>query len=183
MGIKMDKRKIFKKTIAFLLCLSFLITPIVKETMPIQADVPQASKNYFNKCYNSITNIFSLKPRPKVIALAYLVGRDDMAAASWLSSTVTRHALYAVDPDTEIQGHKYDSKYYPQDNLEYLKDLKENYTNNFLASNLIYNLPQGAQYIEREGCMFMVVACDEEWVTILQAFIKFREIRYGLILD
>lgn len=50
--------------------------------------------------------------------------------------------------------------------MEYLRDLKDNYKNNFAYSNKIYSMPKGAQYLEREGHMFSVVACDEKWVTI-----------------
>ena len=79
--------------------------------------------------------------------------------------------MYAVDPNTEIQGHVYDRKYYPQDNLEYLKDISENY-GAFSSSNRIYRMPEGAQYIEDEGCMFQVVAFDEEWVTVFFPWVQ-----------
>lgn len=160
---------ILKKVLAVLPCLSVLIALATTEPVQAERKPSESLSAYINRCYNSIQDLSVSQPTLKFIASAYLVGEDDMAAASWLrdpvTHTVTAHELYAVDPDTEIQGRKFDSKYFPQDNREYLKDMKENY-GIFAASGRIYNMPEGAQYIEREGCMFLVVACDEEWVTI-----------------
>lgn len=157
----MKNKKFLRPVLVFVLCLSFLVDPAGMASVEVRA----ASSDYINRCHNSIQNASSLNPMPQCIGYAYLVGEDDVAAASWLANSVVTHALYAVDPDTEIQGNKYDSIFYPQDNIEYLKDIKENY-GSFAATNQIYNMPEGAQYIEREGCKFTVVACDEKWVTI-----------------
>ena len=161
----MKKRKNFKKLLAVILCLSILTVTAATEPVQAKKTASESAKDYINRCYKSIKNLATLKPAPKVIAIAYLVGEDDIAAASWLSSTIKTHELYAVDPDTKIQGHQYDSIYFPQDNREYLMDIKKNY-GNFAATSKIYNMSKDAQYIEREGCRFTVVACDEKWVTI-----------------
>lgn len=159
-----------KKVLAVLLCLSFF--PAVAAAEPVQAEemTGGALAAYINRCYNSIQPLSSLIPTPKVIARAYLVGEDDEAAASWLRDPATgaavAHELYAVDPNTEIQGCRYNSKYFPQNNMEYVRDIQEKYGQSFNYTGRIYNMPAGAQYIEREGCMFAVVACDEDWVTV-----------------
>lgn len=159
--------KFFMRAPAVLLCLLFLVESAVPK--PVQAEISESKHSYLNRCYYSIMNISSLNPSPKVIATAYLVGEDDMAAASWLrdpaTGTVTAHTLYAVDPATPIQGYLYDVRYFPQDNREYLIDVLENYST-FFSTGRIYNMPEGGQYIEREGARFSVVACDEEWVTV-----------------
>lgn len=156
--------KVINKMLAVLLCLSICMALVCFPSASIQAS-GAGDEAYLNRCYHSIMNLSNLSPTPRIIAYAYLVGEDDVVTPSWLHNFQT-HPLYAVHPDTEIQGYHYDSRYYPQDNLDYLKDVKENYTNNFHASNKIYNMPAGAQYIEREGCKYAVVACDEEWVTV-----------------
>ena len=154
---------IFKKTLAVLLCLSLLIFPA--GIQPVQAMTEKEIATYLNKCYRSIRNINTLNPRPKIIASAYLVGDDDMAAASWLQNPVTHtcvaEEIYAVEPGTEIGGVRYDSSLYPQDNREYLKDVLENYGTTFYHTDRIYRMPEGAQYIEREGAKLLVVDCDE----------------------
>ncbi len=158
---------VFKKALAMLLCLSFLIASAAPES--VQAATSESISAYLNRCYYSIQNLSTLNPRPNVIATAFLVGEDDIASPSWIfdpvTHTVVAHELYAVDPATPIQGNIYDARYYPQDNKEYLQDVLEHYSA-FYYTNRIYNMPQGAQYIEREGAMLWVVACDEEWVTI-----------------
>lgn len=160
-------KNILKRTLAVFLCLSFLIISIAE--VPVQAETSQPLSSYLNRCYNSIRDIGTLNPRPRVIASAYLVGDDDIAEASWYRDPVTHacatEAIYAVEPDTEIQGVRYDSSLYPQENLEYLKKVMEKYST-FARTNKIYNMPQGVQYIEREGGKFQVVAADEEWVTV-----------------
>ena len=159
---------IFKKTLAVLLCLSLLIFPA--GIQPVQAMTEKEIATYLNKCYRSIRNINTLNPRPKIIASAYLVGDDDMAAASWLQNPVTHtcvaEEIYAVEPGTEIGGVRYDSSLYPQDNREYLKDVLENYGTTFYHTDRIYRMPEGAQYIGREGAKLLVVDCDEKWATI-----------------
>lgn len=156
---------VFKKALVTLLCLSFLIVSAAPET--VQA-ADASIEAYLNRCYYSIQSA-SLNPKPKVIAYAYLVGEDDIASASWIRNpetfTVAAHELYAVDPATPIQGTIYDARYYSQNNKEYLKDVYEHY-GTFNSTGRIFNMPQGAQYIEREGAMLYVVDCDEEWVTI-----------------
>lgn len=152
-------KKILKKVFAALLCLSVLAATTAVE--PVQAEkMPSESvRDYINRCHNSIKDLSVLDPSPKVIAYAYLAGEDGVVTG------YATHEMYAVDPDTEIQGVKYDSKYYPQDNKEYLKDIRKNY-GSFGASGKIYSMSEDAQYIEQEGCKFKVVACDEKWVTV-----------------
>ena len=169
----MYKVKILKKILAIMLCLSFVLASAVTNPLVVQAKPTPGLVNdpetiaYINQCENSINNLWPIQPSIKKIADAYLVGEDDMATASWIEEGREAHELYAVDPNTEIQGHVYDRKYYPQDNLEYLKDIYENYSYGaFAASSRLYRMSEGAQYIEDEGCMFQVVAFDEEWVTV-----------------
>lgn len=160
---------VFKKALAILLCLSFLSAIITVEPVQAARAAGESVGDYLNRCQNSITSLATLNPMPKVIAYAYLVGEDDMAAASWLRDPVTftavTHEMYAVAPGTEIQGYIY-SNYYPQGNIEYIKDIEANYEVALPGTGRINNMPEGAQYLEREGCRFLVVACDEEWVTI-----------------
>ncbi|MDE6626480.1 MAG: hypothetical protein K2K56_08940 [Lachnospiraceae bacterium] len=166
----MKNKKFFKRALTFMLCLLFLSVIVTEEPVQAERAPGESVENYLNRCYNGITSIAALNPMPKVIGLAYLVGEDDMAAASWIKDPVTnmvvQHEIYAVDPDTAIQGYKYNSRYYPQNNVEYLRDVRYTYGQGLFATNKINNMPEGAQYLEREGCMFMVVACDEEWVTV-----------------
>lgn len=76
--------------------------------------------------------------------------------------------MYAVDPDTEIQGKKINSKYLPQDNGSYLLTIVTYYLTSwpFKSSN-IYTAPEGWQGTIREGSPLTVVAYDEEWVTFM----------------
>lgn len=167
----MYKMKMLKKILAVMLCLSFVLASAVTNPLVVQAKPTPGLANdpetiaYITRCENSINNLWPIQPSIKKIAHAYLVGEDDVATASWIEEGREAHELYAVDPNTEIQGHVYDRKYYPQDNLEYLKDISENY-GVFASSGRIYQMSEGAQYIEDEGCMFQVVAFDEEWVTV-----------------
>lgn len=112
-------KKILKKAFAALLCLS--VSTITTAVEPVRAEkMPSESvRDYINRCHNSIKDLSTLDPRPKVIAYAYLAGEDGVVTDH------ATHEMYAVDPDTEIQGVKYDSKYYPQDNKEYLKDIRK----------------------------------------------------------
>ncbi|MDE5862951.1 MAG: hypothetical protein K2H34_01220, partial [Lachnospiraceae bacterium] len=161
----MKNKKIFKKILAVMLCISILTVTVAVEPVQAERAPGESAADYINRCYNRITSLTALNPRPRIIARAYLVGEDDMATASWLNEHET-HDMYAVDPGTPIQGHIYNSEYYPQDNMDYIRDIKDNYENNYTATNRIYHMPKGVQYIESEGEMFKVVACDEEWVTI-----------------
>lgn len=152
---------VFKKTMAVLLALSFVVVPV--NVQPAQAEVSESVAEYLNSCYHSIRDINTLNPCPKVIAQAYLVGEDDMATASW-SDKAMSHPVYAVEPGTEIQGVRYNPSLYPQDTFEYLKDVKERYG---VEGQPTYppSMPEGGQYLELEGCKWQVVAVDDEWVT------------------
>lgn len=163
-------KKILKKVLAVMLCLSFLAATVTVEPVQAQRAAGESVADYVNRCYNSMMPITALNPQPKIMAIAYLVGEDDMAAASWERDPVTftsvTQDIYAVEPGTQIQGYTYNSKYYPQDNIDYIKDVQDNYPSSFPRTNRIYRMPKGVQYIELEGEKFRVVACDEEWVTV-----------------
>ncbi|MCI8306826.1 MAG: hypothetical protein HFH14_02130 [Lachnospiraceae bacterium] len=178
--------RILKRVSAVILCFSFVAASAT--TKPVQAELLTGDERvaYINRCENSIRDISTLNPRPKIIATAYLVGEDDVAAASWLHDPVTHECvaeeIYAVEPDTEIQGLRYKPDLYPQDNREYLIDIITNY-GAFFHTNRLWNMPQGAQYIEWEGAKFQVVAADEEWVTVwdrgYQAWFKSEASSFG----
>lgn len=155
---QVKKSVFFQRVCAFILCLSFVLVSIV--TNPLTAWAASAETiAYINKCYNSISNTQAPVER---IGYAYLVGTDDIAAASWTTSRV-EHDIYAVEPGTKIQGKIFDAKYYPQDNLEYLKDISENY-GSFRSSGKINQMANGVQYVELECASLEVVACDKDWV-------------------
>ena len=118
----MYNMKMLKKILAVMLCLSFFSAIVTVEPVQAKRAASESVGDYLNRCEKSITSLASLNPVPKIIALAYLVGEDDMAAASRLRDPVKYTAvtqdMYAVEPGTKIQGHVYNSKYYPQDNME-----------------------------------------------------------------
>lgn len=160
-------KKRLRGALALFLAFLCMVTSGVVNPVPVQAE---STKDYLNRCEYSRTGLYELTPKLKTIGNAYLVGEDDMAAASWLWNSNTHaavtHEIYAVEPGTEIQGNIYPSQYYPQDNVAYLKDVIENHNSNVRSSDKIYNMSEGAQYLEREGANLCVVACDENWVTI-----------------
>lgn len=153
-----------------MLCLSFVLASIVTDPLTAWAQPTPGKANdpetiaYINQCQYSIKDLGSITPKVKQIGCAYLVGTDDIAAPSWSETKRVLHDIYAVEPGTEIGGHVYD-KYYPQNNLEYLKDISRNY-GVFASSGRINQMSKGAQYVELEGANLAVVACDEKWVTI-----------------
>lgn len=156
----MNKKTLsFRKRTAVFFSLTLLLTEIFSISIPHTAkaaDVPY--EHYLGKFYNQFT-LGSVKPKIIQTAAAYLVGTDNVVNSG---NTVP---ISAVEIGTEIQGKKLNSLYFPQKTLQYLEDVKQNYVNNFQASDRIYRLPAGTQYVEMEGAYFSVVAYDEDWVT------------------
>lgn len=156
---QVKKSVFFQRVCAFMLCLSFVLAFIVTSPLTVRA-VSAETVAYINKCYNSTKTQCPVGR----IGYAYLVGTDGIAAAAWTTNRKD-HEIYAVEPGTKIQGKTFDAKYYPQDNLEYLKDISGHY-GSFRSSGKINRMSNGAQYVELEGASLSVVACDKEWVTI-----------------
>lgn len=155
----MNKKTLsFRKRFEVFICLTLLLTEIFSIGIPktAKADVPY--DHYLGKFYNQF-GLGSVKPNIIQTAAAYLVGTDNVVNSG---NTVP---ISAVEIGTEIQGKKLNSLYFPQKTLQYLEDVKQNYVNNFQASDRIYRLPDGTQYVEMEGAFFTVVDYDENWVT------------------
>lgn len=154
----MNKKTLpFRKRLAALICLTLLLGEISSIGIPqtAKADVPY--DHYLGKFYNQFA-LGSVKPRIIQTAAAYLVGTDNIV------NSRNTQPVYAVPIGTEIQGKKLNSQYFPQKTLQYLEDVKQNYVNNFQASDRIYQLPSGTQYVEMEGAFLTVVGYDEDWV-------------------
>lgn len=160
-----DRAKIIV-SIVLTLCLSVSVVSVITSPVPARAD---AWLDYVNRCLYSMVSFqkadtgLSIKDRK---AWAYLVGTDDMADKSWLVGYDV-HDLYAVDPDTKINGKSINSKYLPQDNKEYLISIREKYlSGDPEKTEAIYSKPKGFQGTHREGAKFMVFDYNEEWVTV-----------------
>lgn len=169
-----------KKTGVILLVVSLFAATLVSDPVQVRAS---STFDYLNKCYEGRLK----RPRVTTIGHAYLVGEDDLCTASWLAGA-EKHAIYAVEPGTKIQGKVYSEQFYVNDNLDYLKDVLKNHNGAaMLSTGLIDRLKEGAQYVELEGKNFDVVACDNEWVTVYdqgyQAWSPYQITSYGLIVS
>lgn len=169
-----------KKTWVILLAVSLFAATLVSDPVQVRAS---STFDYLNKCYEGRLK----RPRVTTIGHAYLAGEDDLCTASWLAGA-EKHAIYAVEPGTKIQGKVYSEQFYVNDNLDYLKDVLKNHNGAaMLSTGLIDRLKEGAQYVELEGKNFDVVACDNEWVTVYdqgyQAWSPYQITSYGLIVS
>ncbi len=136
-------------------------------------------QSFANRCYDSITTFSKAKTGLKTLAWAYLAGTNDIVKPSWYQGYEVCN-LYAVDPDTEIQGKKIDPKWLPQDNNLYLQVIEDvHLKNNPEVSHTIGSKPKGFQGTQREGIKFRVVAYDEEWVTVWEDGMQLWNVEVG----
>ena len=96
---RVKKSVFFQRVCVFMLCLLFVLVSIITNPLTARAlPIPGKSNHaetiaYINKCYNSIKD--TKAPNQGRIGYAYLVGTDDIAAASWTTKRVV-HEIYAV---------------------------------------------------------------------------------------
>lgn len=173
--------KLLRGISAIMLCLSLFAAFAVTDPVRVRAD---EWTNFVNKCDKSMISFAQADTglsSEDIIGYAYLVGTDNMADKSWIRGYGV-HDLYAVDPDVRINGKAVNPKYLPQDNNEYLIKIKEEYlVENPKITDAIYRKPEGFQGTQREGTMFLVFDCDEEWVTVYESGFQIWRINNGIL--
>lgn len=153
-------KKFIKGTITALLVFSCLAADAASGTVHAAIDSIDTSKRYndrylmddwnsvkfANRCHESKMTWGEVRKKTglKQVASAFLVGTDDIVAPSWYKDKYKVCDMYAVDPDTEIQGKKINSKYLPQDNGSYLLTIATYHLTSWpFKSSKIYTAPEG----------------------------------------
>ncbi len=153
-------KKFIKGTITALLVFSRLAADAASGTVHAAIDSIDTSKTYngrylmddwnsikfANRCHESKMTRGEVRKKTglKQVASAFLVGTDDIVAPSWYKDKYKVCDMYAVDPGTEIQGKKINSKYLPQDNGSYLLTIVTYHLTSWpFKSSKIYTAPEG----------------------------------------